>query len=197
MRLKLASVLAGAIFFGTFQAASAAPPSPYNWTGFYVGGHVGLGWSEDSNGIVGDSPALAALVSIGVIPSSVATNTEGLLTGLQFGYNYQRDKMVYGVEMDSSFANIHGSGLVNIRAILPTANYTSTADQQIKWFSTLRGRIGFTAMDNLLLYATGGLAVGLLDYTANVHRGAIVLNYDIPASANVTKVGWTLGAGAE
>lgn len=127
----------------------------------------------------------------------MVTNPEALLTGLKLGYNYQRDKMVYGVEVDSTFANIHGSGLVNTRAILPTANYTSTADQQIKWFSTLRGRIGFTAMDNLLLYGTGGLAVGSLDYSANVHRSAIVLNHDIPASANVTKIGWTIGAGAE
>jgi outer membrane immunogenic protein len=155
-----------------FQAASATPPSLYNWAGHCAGGHLGLGGSQDSTGIAGDTLALAALVSIGVIASSVATNLECLLTGLQFGCNYQRNKMVCGVEADSSFANIHGSGLVNTRAILPAANYTSTADQQIKWFATQLGRVGFTATDNLLLCGTGSLAVGLLDYSASVRCNA-------------------------
>ena len=52
------------------------------------------------------------------------------------------------------------------------------------WFGTLRGRGGF-AMNNILIYGTGGLAFG------NVR--AEVMNL----SENHTAAGWTLGAGAE
>ena len=52
------------------------------------------------------------------------------------------------------------------------------------WFGTLRGRGGF-AMNNILLYGTGGLAFG------NVR--AEVMNL----TENHSTAGWTLGAGAE
>lgn len=197
MRLKLASVLAGAIVFGTFQGASAAPPSPYNWTGYYVGGHVGAGWDQNSAGIVGNSPALNALITIGVLPSTVSTNPNGPLGGIQAGYNYQINKMVYGVEADLSIASIDGSNSIVTRGLAPFATYTTTVDQRLNWFSTLRGRVGFIEMDRLLFYGTGGLAIGQSDYSANIHRAAIIVNFDVPASTSVTKVGWTIGAGAE
>jgi outer membrane immunogenic protein len=80
---------------------------------------------------------------------------------------------------------------------LPFATYRTTVQQNLKWFATLRGRLGVAATDRLLLYGTGGLALGRLDYSGNIHRTAILLNFDVPASTSVTKAGWTIGAGAE
>ena len=49
----------------------------------------------------------------------------------------------------------------------------------------------------MLFYGTGGLAVGQSNYSANIRRTAILLNFNVPASATETKIGWTIGAGAE
>jgi outer membrane immunogenic protein len=52
------------------------------------------------------------------------------------------------------------------------------------WFGTLRGRIGLAA-NNFLFYGTGGLAYGAVE----------AQNYGM--SETSTRLGWTVGAGAE
>ena len=54
------------------------------------------------------------------------------------------------------------------------------------WFGTLRGRAGVTAWNNVLFYATGGLAFGGLEAEVQgaCRKAAAIL-------------GWTIGAGAE
>src|SRR5437879_3177074 len=70
--------------------AYRAPPPPlpfYNWTGLYVGVHVGGGWADLG---VGDTGS-------------------GFIGGGQVGYNYQiNPQWVVGVE-----AEISGSGIKN------------------------------------------------------------------------------------
>src|SRR5690606_4844480 len=53
------------------------------------------------------------------------------------------------------------------------------------WFGTLRGRVGVAAWNNLLLYATGGLAFGGLQAQLNA------------LEEDRSHIGWTVGAGAE
>jgi outer membrane immunogenic protein len=191
----VAVATAGVLLASHSVSAETAPA--FNWNGFYYGGHFGGSIDQDSTGIVGNTLALAILVNNGVIPSSVANNPTGPLAGLQLGYNIQRGKMVYGVEADLSLAAIEGKSTTITNGFLPFATYTTTVKQNLQWFSTLRGRLGFTQTNNLLIYGTGGLALGWSTYEANVHRTAFLLNYDIPASANVLKAGWTVGLGAE
>ena len=81
--------LVGAALMSTAVVANAAdvprPParSPiatiYDWTGFYVGGHVGGGWVDNGDG--------------------------GFLGGGQVGLNFQRGPWVYGIEADVSGAS--------------------------------------------------------------------------------------------
>jgi len=73
---------------------------------------------------------LNALITIGVLPSSVSTNPSGPLGGIQAGYNYQINKMVYGVEADLSIASIDGSNSIVTRGLAPFATYTTTVDQR-------------------------------------------------------------------
>jgi outer membrane immunogenic protein len=42
----------------------------------------------------------------------------------------------------------------------PLVPFTTQISQQSVWFGTLRGRLGFLATSNLLVYGTGGLAYG-------------------------------------
>src|SRR5215470_11918626 len=64
----------------------AAPPIRYvyNWTGFYVGAHAGVGWS-DGNG------------------------SSGLVGGGQVGFNYQINQWVIGAEADIAGTTIKDS----------------------------------------------------------------------------------------
>lgn len=168
------------------KAPMAAPV--YSWTGFYVGGHVGYGWGSDTVGVASNALVLTPLITIGTIPSSLNLNSKGWLGGLQFGYNFQAGKMVYGVEADVSLTDIAGNASVaKPGPLLPFAMYTTSVQQRLQWLSTLRGRVDFAAMDNLLVYATGGLALGELDYGANIRRSAFLLNYTVPASTSIAK----------
>ena len=85
----------------------------------------------------------------------------------------------------------------------------------MQWFGTLRARLGFLPTNTLLLYATGGLAYGKVDESANVGLapglsnstgnfgftyacGGIYGSSTCFAGSNSrTSAGWTAGAGAE
>jgi outer membrane immunogenic protein len=105
----------------------------------------------------------------GDITSSVA-NPSGFSGGVQGGYNWQFGQWVVGLEGD-----IQGSGASDTFAPWKFSN---------PWFGTLRGRAGY-AINNILIYGTGGLAFG------NVRAEALNL------AESHTAAGWTLGAGAE
>ncbi|HWM46526.1 MAG TPA: outer membrane protein [Xanthobacteraceae bacterium] len=93
----------------------------------------------------------------------------GFMGGAQLGYNWQNDQFVYGVEGDLQFSNADGTA--------------GGAKFLNPWFGTVRGRAGF-AMNNILLYGTGGLAFG----EGKVEAGG---------SESHSHFGWTAGAGAE
>ncbi len=79
---------------------------------------------------------------------------------------------------------------------------TTSLESSIQWFGTLRGRAGYVVHDNLLLYATGGLAYAKVNHTLSddcVGCGTPPgLNFGPFSQSNKhTKVGWTVGGGAE
>jgi outer membrane immunogenic protein len=98
------------------------------------------------------------------------TEPSGITGGLQAGYNFQSGQFVFGGEAD-----IQLSGSEDTFAPWKFSN---------PWFGTVRGRAG-VAMNNILFYATGGLAYGNL-------RGEIS-----GLSENRTGLGWTAGLGIE
>ncbi len=73
-------------------------------------------------------------------------------------------------------------------------------DSKVDWFSTLRGRIGYAPRQNLLLFVTGGVAMGRIesktrfevDYTPND-----AWDTSWSSSARDTRFGGVVGAGAE
>lgn len=98
------------------------------------------------------------------------TEPSGIAGGLQAGYNFQTGQFVFGGEAD-----IQLSGAEDTFAPWKFSN---------PWFGTVRGRAG-VAMNNILFYATGGLAYGNL-------RGEVG-----GLSENRTGLGWTAGLGME
>ena len=151
-----------------------APIASYDWSGFYVGGHVGYdrGSGHDTLSDPGASAVESAFGS--------------LLGGMQFGYNYVLpSRLLVGIEGDSRFPNYLDDGIVASRST-PSSSVTEKLD----FVSTVRGRAGY-AFDHWLFYATGGVAWSQSRFLE-----------DSNATGNEDKVlrmraGWALGAGAE
>jgi outer membrane immunogenic protein len=102
--------------------------------------------------------------------SNSNTEPHGIQGGIQGGYNWQYGQFVVGGEID-----FQGSGADDRFASWKFSN---------PFFGTVRGRVGY-AMNNVLIFATGGLAYG----TVRAQIGGF--------TESRTSTGWTIGAGAE
>src|SRR5215470_15959250 len=195
--------------------APVAVAPPFNWTGFYVGPVVGYSWRDPSINFTGNAAAQATFLSTGVVPNSIPVDPKGFLGGLQTGFNFQAGMAVFGFETDFSYANIHdggtaGPGLdyVFLCGKFCTAKFTSSADQKLDRFGTVRARFGLTPVEQLLLFVTGGFAYGHANLNAsvlNVTATQFFPTIPLPpctqlcaaGSTSQWLTGWTAGFGAE
>lgn len=196
MRKQLASLVAlGVIGFAAPSLAADLPAKApvyakapvmaavYNWTGFYIGAHVGYGWSDKTwcrdggfvNGCANRVPG----------ENFAVVNPRGFLGGLQAGYNWQTGNFVLGAEGQLSFSNLTGS------ADFRTFNSTWVANTDVKMMGTVAGRVGF-AFDRTLIYGKVGLA-----WVSEDHWITHPIAATTYAKTSVTRTGWMLGAGVE
>jgi outer membrane immunogenic protein len=153
------------------KAPLLAPAPIVSWTGFYLGGHVGAGWGTvESNIDLGGA----------TLPFS-SHGTNGMIGGLQAGYNWQTGWLVLGVEGDWSWSGIKGTA-----PCLVVISCTTNS----KWIASVSGRLGGVVANNTLLYVKGGGAWVRDDYSANI-LGLL------STSASATRSGYLFGAGAE
>ena len=142
--------------------APPAAPSP-GGSGFYAGINGGYSWGR------------ATLREFSFFENTI--NARNGMAGVTFGYNAQSGSVVYGVEND-------------IDAAWMTTNWGAppcfACEIQLRYFGTLRGRLGY-AVGKALPYITAGLAYGSLS-TASLVSGT---------TETETKFGWTAGAGVE
>lgn len=171
------------------QFTQYAKASVYNWTGMYVGGHVGYGWGEHSFD--------TSLYHQGmVLPNSqVGFNSSGMIFGIQAGANRQfNNNIVLGIEADVAYSTIKGnSGNAGpVTGLNGGSDGYYSSGTKFDGIATARARIGY-AFDRLLPYATGGLAIG--------HgKGAISNINGVTGeytSGSEFTVGWTAGVGLE
>jgi outer membrane immunogenic protein len=168
----------------------------YNWSGWYIGGNVGYSWGHSSTGTFLDPTSDWGFESVAfrnefASQSSARYSPQGVVGGLQTGYNWQSGAWVFGLEAD-----INGSD-INKNVTYSTLNSgiirTFTEGTKVDWFATFRPRVGY-AVDRTLWYVTGGLAVGDVEgsWTVNSDNG-----YAKTGSTRSTKAGYTVGAGVE
>lgn len=152
------------------RAADAAPPdlvpaapiagsAPiYIWSGPYAGAFIGYSAQtfDQTNGARFDG--------------------DGLVGGIYGGYNWQADRLVYGLEADIGASGVEAGGF-DRAAGLPL-------DTETNVFGSLRGRVG-VAVDPFMVFATAGAAAS--DQTLKLG----------PAEDTNTHLGYTVGAGVE
>lgn len=155
----------------------------WNWTGGYIGAHVGAAWGQATF----SDPFGPSIYGDGV-------STPAFLGGGQIGFNWQAPgaRWVLGIEADVSALSSDGTNTcLAYSGFYVSANCRVQADLA----ATLTGRVGYAAgpSGRSLLYLKGGLA-GMRE-TIDVATNAVV-----PASATTTSVwkwGATIGAGLE
>jgi outer membrane immunogenic protein len=166
------------------KAPMAAPVPVLNWYGFYVGVHGGYAWGSDGVDFVGST---GGLVIGGNLPTSLGGSTGGFIGGIQWGSNYQFDRIVLGFDSDLSYIDRDETQAVTLGGV------TTTASQSLDWFGTTRLRAGYLVTPNTLLYVAGGLASGRAEVSVS-HVGGGFLG---AATARDTLWGWTIGGGIE
>jgi outer membrane immunogenic protein len=180
--------------------AKAPPPPEFSWTGLYVGGNAGWLQLED-NGFPYCLTPTGAMQGPGcdIVPGG-QMGANGFFGGGQAGYNWQAGKLVLGIEADMQGTSLKASenipGPFAIVAPFPinTGPSNFTATESVTWLGTLRGRFG-VAFDRLLIYMTGGLAMGGVDVTQAHNFPSVGVQY--PSNTSRTLNGWTFGGGVE
>jgi outer membrane immunogenic protein len=185
------------------QIASAQAQNQFDWTGFYAGPHVGYGSMRAKSTLdylLNGIPTSLASVGSEEIPDSYRINSSGFAGGGQAGFNFQSNKLVFGFEADLSFLTLNGSstatGTVTSGSPPITMGFISSRSQKIQWLGTVRGRVGHTASDSLLLYLTGGLALGGVEDSMRLSFLSVG-GTTYAGSSRSTRTGWTVGGGAE
>lgn len=190
------------------RAPAAAPAAAYSWTGFYLGGNVGGGWGSRSVDYSPNDPGAAVLLPI-IGLASQSFDTSGVIGGVQAGYNYQINRnWLVGLEADFEWSGMKGSASASLAGGLLTA----PVDEHIKWFGTVRARLGYLPAERLLAYVTGGFAYGQVERTGSLFLPAGILSVSVlpfsstctgtgvtcfAGSSRDTALGWTLGGGLE
>jgi len=175
------------------KQVAPAPVPECNWTGFYLGLHVGgqFGHAESV-----DLESFGHAAGSGPdVPRQWGYDQSGVIAGGQVGYNFQWNWIVLGVEADGGYMNIEGSGPQPEAVIFSGGDLKGHTDSD--FYTTIRGRIGL-AWDKWLFYATGG-GIGV-NWDASVRDDCDTSPCDaalLDAHKEEFDWGWTVGGGIE
>jgi outer membrane immunogenic protein len=176
----------------------AAPVS--DWTGFYLGGDVGLRATDTKV----DTDAAAFLPAFSLIGPTTVTSEPMNGTAARFGgyagYNWQfAPTWVAGIEGDFGWANksvtLNGVFLPGGFFAMPGES-TSSLAWRSTWDASVRARLGYLVTPSTMVYVTGGPAWLHFDTTATC--GLLTCGAPIETLSNSsTRLGWTVGGGLE
>jgi outer membrane immunogenic protein len=166
--LALASVAQAADLGARVYNKAPVPVAPiYNWTGFYIGGHIGGAWTSGNDNF-----------------GFATSDNGGFMGGVQAGLDYQfAPNWVLGIEGQWSWTDVNRSGGL----LAPVVSVTDKIDG----IGSVTGRIGYTWGPGLL-YFKGGWAWADRNFTVAV-AGVPVL----AGNNGNNDSGYTLGGGLE
>jgi outer membrane immunogenic protein len=193
-KIALAAAAATLLLTGAASAADLAArpytkaPMPvaavYNWTGFYVGGHVGGAWTNEEWINVANTTNWGDLgPGLGI-----RQRQTGFIGGGHIGYNWQASNFVFGLE--GSIDGLSTDGSVNVNTVFGAGD--DVFSWRSEWMASVVARAGI-AFNNSLFYAKGGWA--------GVNNKLSVLDSVGAAIGSGSQTnwhnGWTVGAGWE
>ncbi|MGB3866919.1 MAG: outer membrane beta-barrel protein [Xanthobacteraceae bacterium] len=155
---------------------------PFDWSGGYIGGHLGGGFGAATV----DGPFGPSIYGDVIrMPSAFA--------GVQAGYNWQTSPhLVFGVEADVSAMDANGANT----CLAPSGALTSfSCRARYETFGSVTGRVGVAGgIDGRsLVYVKGGAAW----LTSRFDVALNAFEQRAPAEAYGTQWGWTAGLGLE
>jgi outer membrane immunogenic protein len=204
---------------GAAPAAVSSPGLP-DWTGFYIGINGGGGWAhsnfdtanfnEININIPNQHPDPTATASFGNITPPGLSASGGIFGG-HAGYNWQWGSVVGGLELDVDGANIKASQtFVQPNFAITTSNGavtgvpspTFTNQLKIDALASVRARLGWLLIPNLLAYGTAGLAFGHGEFNSTaswtpISTDRLTVNITDATNSNFNELGWAAGAGLE
>jgi outer membrane immunogenic protein len=154
----------------------------FNWTGLYVGGHIGGAWTNEQFINNANSGGFGDLVP----GEGFRQRGAGIMGGAQIGYNWQANNYVFG--MEGTVSGLNNKGTV-------ANNLFGARDDVFTWrtnvLATVVGRAGF-AVQNNLFYFKGG-------YAGVNNRLNVTDTVGVTGAGGQTHWanGWTVGAGWE
>jgi high affinity Mn2+ porin len=167
------------------KAPAVQVQTAYDWTGNYVGGHLGYAWGK-SDWSAG--PNVGGSLDL-MQPIDVFAEGGSFFGGFQVGYDKMfANRFVIGVAADISFPswpNVAGISIGGTSNLVLPAGPDSYGETMLS-FGTLRGRVGY-APSNWLFYATGGVAWAY-------DRLSLASATETP---ELLRLGWAAGVGAE
>ncbi|MDA9431887.1 hypothetical protein XH88_08840 [Bradyrhizobium sp. CCBAU 51627] len=180
----IALVASGAGNAADFEPEVKLPAAVWNWSGGYIGGHVGGGYGRTSF-----SNPYGPSIYGGIV------DTPTFLAGGQIGYNWQKNGWVFGVELDASSAVSDGTN-----TCLASSGFVVSANCKAgtNVFATATGRVGYTfgASGGTLAYLKGGAAW-------QNNQGDVINNYEgglVPQEKthfDYGRIGSIIGLGVE
>ena len=218
MRKFLLASVAALGLAGTASAADLAVRAPvpvplFTWTGCYLG--INGGWikgADDysiSRRVLYPYPDKATPADNALLAQSYSSDESAGTFGGQFGCQYEAGWLVIGGEWDANWSGLKEDNYFTYPAIAWVSDPTFAwpprsvrSHKQLDWFSTARVRVGAAWWDRVLLYATGGVAMGALDaYTLvghdNLADPSDGLRPDFFGGYRENRIGWTVGGGFE
>jgi high affinity Mn2+ porin len=166
-----------------------AAPAVFDWSGFYIGGHVGYAAGLSAWSAVDSTGASSGTLDL-FNGFDVFKGSGSFFAGLQGGYNVVLpSRLLLGIEADASFPNTLAGTATAMSAMTGTAGF----NDMVLHSGTVRVRVGY-ALDRWLLYATGGFAWSYDQITRTQLAGGVV-DSDTAERALLWRLGWTAGAG--
>src|SRR5579872_1160235 len=181
--LAVGFVSASAALAADLPVPAKTVPAPYDWSGFYLGGNIGAGWSGLSGTNFSDT----------IGSSFTAPTNLQFMGGGQVGLNYQFwNGVVIGAE--GLFDGVPNIQNINVTATDPTGLVAANISPvNVRWLTTVTGKLGY-AFDRILIYAKGGGAwVGASNSAISV--GGVPATFT--SISNTTSFGYTGGLGLE
>jgi len=180
----------------------------YNWTGFYIGGHIGGAWA-DRNGHDRFDRDNNCWSGVCFDDNGFGRNDGRFIVGGQIGFNYQVNQWVWGVEGQiSALTNQDNDSACGFftRTSDGMRDHLFNCNNRGNWVATIAARLGVTfgQTGNWLLYVKGGGAfadsrfgVRLRDDCLGVMGTTFCGNNFAFNDNNDTRTGWMFGAGLE